>query len=109
MSILRGSAVAGRVSCEWLPLTLLVMGFGNVVDMNVNGLITGRALGPLSGVHVGAVLVTQTPLESGGGRLLRVDHQRPIAGQMPVSGWPCRPHAVLEAFASALPTGVPDG
>lgn len=56
MSILRGSAVAGRVSCEWLPLTLLVMGFGNVVDMNVNGLITGRALGPLSGVHVGAVL-----------------------------------------------------
>lgn len=56
MSILRGSAVAGRASSEWLPLTLLVMGFGNMVDMNVNGLIAGRALGPLSGVHLGAVL-----------------------------------------------------
>jgi len=56
VSILRGSAVAGRASSEWLRLTLLVMGFGNVVDMNVNGLIAGRALGPLSGVHLGAVL-----------------------------------------------------
>ena len=56
MSILRGSAVAGRVSSEWLRLTLLVIGFGNVVHTNVNGLITGHALGPLSRVYVGAVL-----------------------------------------------------
>lgn len=52
------SRAASRASGS--RLTLLVMGLGNVVDMNVNGPITDRALGPLSGCMSGLCWVTQT-------------------------------------------------